>query len=149
VQKEAFGVSMEAFEWEEVMTVKQFLQELESHCETSAIITLSSGFAIDIKRTRRGIKYGYQPSHKLLLLGKLHETLGIVLRSFKRETVEIVNAKGQTMEIPVKALRMYFIDPRDKQLNVCKVTPEACFAAQNTDAKTRETLPLETGIDYR
>jgi hypothetical protein len=139
---------MEAFEWEEIMTVEQFLRELESHCETSAIITLSSGFAIDIKRTRQGIKYGYQPSHKLLFLSKLHETLGVVLRSFKRETVEIINRKGQPMEIPVKALRMYFVDPRDKQLNVCKVTPAACFAAHNTDAQTGETLPLETGIDY-
>jgi hypothetical protein len=139
---------MEPFEWEEIMTVEQFLQELESHCETSAIITLSSGLAIDIKRTRRGIKYGYHPSHKALYLSKLHETLGVVLRSFKRETVEIINRKGQPMKIPVKVLRMYFVNPQGKQLNVCKATSEACFAAQNTDAKTGETLPLETGVEY-
>lgn len=139
---------MQAYEWEKILTIEQFLQELESHCETTGIITLSSGFAVDIKRSSRGMKYGYQSNHKLLFLSQFKETLGVVLRTFKRETVKIVNTKGQLIEIPVKALRMYFVDPREQKLNVCKVTPEGCFAAQNTDAQTGETLPLETGIDY-
>ncbi|MBC7882624.1 MAG: hypothetical protein H7Y37_15110 [Anaerolineae bacterium] len=139
---------MQAYEWEKILTIEQFLQELESHCETTGIVTLSSGFAIDIKRSRRGMKYGYQSNHKPLFLSQFKETLGVVLRTFKRETVQIVNMKGQPIEIPVKALRMYFVELRDQELRVCKVTPEACFAAQNTDAETGEVLPFVSGIEY-
>lgn len=138
-----------AFEWEQIFTVKQFLQELESHCVTSAIVSLSSGFRLDLKRTKKGVKYGHDRTHKPLFLAKLHGQLGVVLRTFTANTMSVITPFGKSMEMPVKELRMYFVEQQASGLRVLKATPEACFAAQNTDSSTGEPLPGETAVEYR
>lgn len=129
--------------------IKEFLAELESHCNSTAIATFLNSdrqpFVIDLQRQGNKVIYGYQKGHKELFLNKLiwgtkpHASL--ILRSFTSEIDEITN-------LPIKELRGYVLKQEDEQLEFEKITPTMMFACHNTDAETGEPLPLEQSVRY-
>lgn len=129
--------------------LNEFLEELESHCNSKAIATFvgSDGdeFAIDLERQGHQVRYGYEPGVKELFLTKLGSRCkpagSLVLRSFTSETDPLT-------KLPVKELRGYLLQREGNRLKFEKLSPEMMFACQNTDAQTGEPLPLEQSVKY-
>lgn len=130
-------------------TLSSLLIELESHCQSKAIVTFlnsdGEAFVVDLTRKQNKIKYGYQPHIKqefIFRLSKGVKTTGsIVLRSFTDEVDEYTN-------LPVKELRGYFLIRQGDRIEYSKISPQEMFACQNTDAETGEALPLEQSVRY-
>mgnify|MGYP006271355013 CR=1 FL=1 len=131
------------------MTLERFLEELESHCQTTAIVTFmdSSGepFVVDITRNGDRIQYGYQRGIKKVFVQKImsgcNPSGSLILRSFTSEIDELT-------KFPYKELRGYILERRGNNLVFKKLSPEMMFACQNTDAQTGEPLPLEQSVRY-
>lgn len=126
-----------------------FLQELESHCQTSAIATFlnSQGqhLAIDMKRRQKKVVYGNDWDIREFFMNELLEGANphgtLVLRSFTSE----IDAFTQ---LPIKELRGYIIKSNGLDLEFEKIPAHSMFACQNTDHKTGEPLPLEQAVRY-
>jgi hypothetical protein len=126
-----------------------FLQELESHCYSTAIATFlnSDGevFVVDLQRKKQTVKYGYQPYIKQLFLTKLAKGVkthaSVILRSFTAEIDEFTN-------LPIKELRGYLLRREDDDVLFDKLSPSMMFACHNTDAATGEPRPLEQSVKY-
>ncbi|MBR8827779.1 MAG: hypothetical protein DSM107014_07710 [Gomphosphaeria aponina SAG 52.96 = DSM 107014] len=130
-------------------SVKEFLNELESHCSSTAIATFLNNqeqpFVIDLRRKHNRVIYGYQKGHKELFLNKLifdtQPHASLILRSFTPEIDELTN-------LPLKEIRGYIIRRQGEELVFEKISPTMMFACQNTDAETGEPLPLEQSVRY-
>lgn len=131
------------------MTLERFLQELESHCQTTAIVTFmnSSGepYVVDLKRDADRIHYGYHSNIKKIFAQKImsgcNPSGSVILRSFTSE-IDVLT------KLPYKELRGYILERRGNNLVFEKLSPEMMFACQNTDAETGEPLPLEQAVRY-
>lgn len=132
-----------------MLGLKQFFQELESHCRGKAIATFlnSEGecFVVDLTREADEVKYGYDPHIKALFSQKIiqgcHPYGSLILRSFTEEIDRLTH-------LPYKELRGYILKSIDDRLEFEKLSPEMLFACQNTDAETGEPLPLEQSVRY-
>ncbi|WP_017721788.1 hypothetical protein [Kamptonema formosum] len=132
-----------------IQGVKEFLEELESHCHSKAIATFAGsdgdGFVIDMERKGHQVRYGYEPGVRELFATKLGSRCepggSLVLRSFTSETDPLT-------KLPVKELRGYILQREGNRLEFQKLSPEMMFACQNTDAETGEPLPLEQSVRY-
>lgn len=126
-----------------------FLAELESHCFSSAIVTLLDSdhqvFVIDLHRHGNSISYGYNVGHKDEFIQRLlwgcEPQASLILRSFTAEVDELTN-------LPVKEIRGYVVKKLNHKLKFEKLSPSMMFACYNTDAETGEPLPLEQAIRY-
>ncbi len=131
------------------MTLDRFLQELESHCSSTAIATFlgSDGqpFVVDMNREAGRVTYGYHKTIKKIFMGKLMDgcnpSASLILRSFTSEIDEFT-------QLPYKELRGYLLRREGNNLEFEKISPELMFAYQNTDAKTGEPLSLEQSVRY-
>ncbi|NES84319.1 MAG: hypothetical protein F6K10_24530 [Moorea sp. SIO2B7] len=129
--------------------LKEFLDELESHCSGAAIATFldsdGQSFAIDLNREGNRVTYGYERNAKNLFMAKLIEGCvphgSMVLRSFISEI-------DQLTQLPIKELRGYFLTNENNTLEFEKIPPNTMFACQNTDAFTGEPLSLEQSVRY-
>lgn len=129
--------------------VRSFLQELESHCFSIAIVTFldSDGKPMRINLERQGeqIFYGEFWGNKELFIAKLlagcKPSASLILRSFTLETDELT-------QLPVKELRGYILKSDGNDLEFEKISPNAMFACHNTNASTGEPLPLEQSVRY-
>ncbi|MGK7874331.1 MAG: hypothetical protein AB4426_13775 [Xenococcaceae cyanobacterium] len=126
-----------------------FLQELESHCSSSAIATFldsdGKSFVIDLNRNGNRVSYGYEKDTKQQLIDKLLRGTqpygALILRSFTSEIDELT-------QLPIKELRGYTLKNQGDNLEFEKLPPNIVFACQNTDAETGEPLPLEQSVRY-
>ena len=131
------------------MTLERFLEELECHCQSTAIATFMSNkgesFVVDLQRKGKTVVYGYHKSVKKLFTEKIRSgcdpSASLILRSFTLEIDELT-------KLPYKELRGYLLTQQGNELEFQKISPEQMFACQNTDAKTGEPLPLEQSIRY-
>lgn len=131
------------------MTLERFLEELESHCHTTAIATFMNSkgesFVVDLTRMADRVDYGYHSSIKKIFIEKLIEGCNpsgsLILRSFTSEIDRIT-------QLPYKELRGYSLGREGNNLEFEKISPELMFACQNTDAETGEPLPLEQALRY-
>ncbi|MFB2922676.1 MULTISPECIES: hypothetical protein [Aerosakkonema] len=131
------------------MTLERFLQELEYHCQSTAIATFlgSDGepFVVDLQREADKVNYGYHSSVKKIFIEKVMEGCNpsgsLILRSFTSEIDEFT-------QLPYKELRGYLLRREGNKLQFEKISPELMFACQNTDAKTGEPLALEQSVRY-
>lgn len=129
--------------------LKRFLEELESHCKSTAIATFVGNegkpFVVDIKRQGDRVTYGYNRGIKELfinnLLGSCNPNGSLILRSFTSEIDEFT-------QLPIKELRGYMLNLEDSALEFEKLSPEMMFACHNTDAQTGEPLALEQSVRY-
>ena len=129
--------------------VLSFLQELESHCFSRAIVTFldNDGEPLVLELERQGpqVIYGAYWGIKKLFVAKLLEGCNpsgsLVLRSFTAEIDEFT-------QLPIKELRGYVLQGDGDDLEFEKVSPQSMFACHNTDAKTGEPLPLEQAVRY-
>lgn len=132
-----------------LVSVNQFLKELESHCPKNAILTFlgsdGESFVVDLQRDGDQVSYGYQWGIKELLISKLlsrtEPVASVILRSFLPEIDELTH-------LPIKELRGYVLKRQGSELEYEKLSPELMFACQNTDAETGNPLPLETSVRY-
>jgi hypothetical protein len=130
-------------------SLSNFLQELESHCYSTAIATFldSDGevFVVDLNRNGNKVIYGYQPSVKQQFLLKLSKGIqshaSLILRSFTAEIDNFTN-------LPIKELRGYLLTREKSQIKYEKLSPQMMFACHNTDAVTGEPRPLEQSVRY-
>ena len=129
--------------------VRSFLQELESHCDSIAIITFldsdGQSWVIDLKRQGHKVSYGAACESKELFVAKLivgcQPYGSLILRSFTSDMDEFT-------KLPIKELRGYMLKGDGKDLEFEKLSPNEMFACHNTDAQTREPLPLEQSVRY-
>lgn len=129
--------------------VSLFLQELESHCHSKAIVTFldSDGepMVITLKRLGDEVTYGDYWGVKELFVSKLlvgcHPSGSLILRSFTDQMDELT-------QLPIKELRGYILQGRGDDLEFEKISPTTMFACHNTDAATGEPLPLEQSVRY-
>lgn len=129
--------------------IQRFLQELETHCKSTAIATFlgSEGkpFVVDLQRQGDRVTYGYEIGIKELfiakLLGSCNPSGSLILRSFTSEIDEFT-------QLPIKELRGYVLQRQDNELEFEKLTKEMMFACHNTDAETGEPLALEQSVRY-
>ncbi|HBB31523.1 MAG TPA: hypothetical protein DDZ80_12200 [Cyanobacteria bacterium UBA8803] len=129
--------------------ISSFLQELESHCGSIAIVTFldSEGepLILDLKRQGQRVTYGAEWDIKELFVSKLligcQPYGSLILRSFTAEIDECT-------QLPIKELRGYILKSDGDDLEFEKLPPHAMFACHNTDAETGEPLPLEQSIRY-
>lgn len=130
-------------------SLSSLLQELESHCESSAIATFldSDGevFVVDLTRENDSIHYGYQEGVKELFMLKLLKGVknqaSIILRSFTDEIDQYTN-------LPIKELRGYILRKNGDRIEFNKISAKMMFACHNTDAQTGEPRPLEQSVRY-
>ena len=130
-------------------SLSSLLFELESHCNSSAIITFldSDGevFVVDLERKKQKVIYGYQKGVKELFMLRLSEGItsqgSIILRSFTDEIDEYTN-------LPIKELRGYILQKEDDRINFTKISAKMMFACHNTDAQTGEPRSLEQSVRY-
>jgi hypothetical protein len=129
--------------------VSSFLQELESHCSSTAIVTFldcdGKPMVITLKRQGRQVTYGDYWSTKELFISKLlfgcSPSGSLILRSFTADIDEFT-------QLPIKELRGYILKRDRDDLEFEKLSPTTMFACHNTDAQTGEPLPLEQSIRY-
>ncbi len=129
--------------------VRSFLQELESHCGSKAIVTFLDGdgkpMVITLKRQGQEIAYGDNWGTKELFISKLsfdcNPSASLILRSFTEEIDELT-------QLPIKELRGYILRGDGDDLDFEKLSPSAMFACHNTDARTGEPLALEQSVRY-
>jgi hypothetical protein len=129
--------------------VSSFLQELESHCSSSAIVTFldcdGKPMVITLKRQGRQVTYGDYWSTKELFISKLlfgcSPSGSLILRSFTTEIDEFT-------QLPIKELRGYILKRYRDDLEFEKLSPSTMFACHNTDARTGEPLALEQSVRY-
>lgn len=129
--------------------VSSFLQELESHCDTTAIATFlnSDGepLVITLRRQGKQIIYDDYWGEKEVFAAKLlvgcNPSGSLVLRSFTPEIDEFT-------QLPIKELRGYILKGNGDDLEFEKLPPNAMFACHNTNAETGEPLPLEQSVRY-
>ncbi len=132
-----------------ISTIDNFLQELESHCITTAIATFLDSdeqvFVIDLIKKEKSVTYGYHPlakkEFKKRLFSGSSPSAALVLRSFTKEIDDMT-------QLPIKELRGYALKREGEHLLFEKLKPEAMFACQNTDAVTGEPKPLEQAVRY-
>jgi hypothetical protein len=130
-------------------SLSEFIQELESHCSSTAIATFldSEGevFVVDLNRKDLEVSYGYHPYVKQQFLGKLIQGVkthaSLILRSFTSEVDELTN-------LPIKELRGYLLQREGTKIKFEKLSPGMMFACHNTDAVTGEPRPLEQSVRY-
>ncbi|MGI0482913.1 hypothetical protein ACN4EE_19275 [Geminocystis sp. CENA526] len=130
-------------------SLSSLLLELESHCNSSAIVTFldSDGevFVVDLERKKNQVIYGYQRGVKeqfmLRLLRGVQTQASIILRSFTDEVDQYTN-------LPVKELRGYILQRKDDRIEFNKISAKMMFACHNTDAETGEPRPLEQSVRY-
>lgn len=133
----------------QIPKVRLFLEELESHCDSTAIITFldsdSQSWVIDLKRQGQKFIYGTDLATKELFVAKLisgcQPYASLILRSFTPDIDEFT-------QLPIKELRGYFLKGDGKDVEFEKLSPNAMFACHNTDAQTGEPLPLEQSVRY-
>ncbi|HLK56352.1 MAG TPA: hypothetical protein VKU00_07295 [Chthonomonadaceae bacterium] len=136
------------YQLETLVDVSSFLRELESHCYTSAIITLSDGqeqpFVIDMEKTQTGFTYGYAVQHKALFIRRLGQCQlgGLIMRSFLKDE------RDPETGYPIKELRGYHVGVETGELTWVKISEEEMFLAQNTDNETGDMLLPERGVRY-
>lgn len=129
--------------------VLSFLQELESHCFSTAIVTFldhdSEPMVITLKRQGKDVSYGNYWGTKELFASKLrfgcNPSGSLILRSFTLEIDDLT-------QLPIKELRGYILRGDGDDLEFEKISSSAMFACHNTDARTGEPLPLEQSIRY-
>lgn len=129
--------------------VDGFLQELETHCYSTAIVTLTGkyehSFVIDLTRTEKGVRYGYALGHKELFLAKLlnsaSETAAIILRSF-------TNAKNPRTGLPLKELRGYVVRALAGRIEFFKISPDEMRDAHCTDSRTGRPIAPEEDVIF-
>lgn len=132
-----------------IESVIAFINEIESHCYSQAIATFlpsnDQPFVIDLIRKGQKVKYGYRSGMREKFIKKLIsecQPIGtLVLRSFTAEIDEIT-------KLPIKELRGYIIDSDGQNWQYQKISSTEMFAAQNTDYRTGEPLPLEQSVRY-
>ena len=130
-------------------TLSSLLIELESHCQSTAIVTFlnSDGevFVVDLNRKQNKIKYGYEPHVKQEFIWRLSQgvktTGSIILRSFTDEVDEYTN-------LPVKELRGYHLTRQCDRIEFDKLSPQMMFACHNTVVNTGEPRSLEQSVRY-
>jgi hypothetical protein len=132
-----------------IESVIAFINEIESHCYSQAIATFlpsnDQPFVIDLVRKGQKVKYGYKSGMREKFIKKLIsecQPIGtLVLRSFTAEIDEMT-------KLPIKELRGYIIDSDGENWQYQKISSTEMFAAQNTDYRTGEPLPLEQSVRY-
>lgn len=130
-------------------SLSSLLFELESHCNSSAIVTFldSDGevFVVDLERKKNQVQYGYQKGVKeqfmLRLLQGVKSQGSIILRSFTDEVDQYTN-------LPIKELRGYILRKDDDRIEFTKISAKMMFACHNTDAQTGEPRSLEQSVRY-
>lgn len=130
-------------------SLSSLLFELESYCNSSAIVTFldSDGevFVVDLERKKQKVIYGYQKGVKelfmLRLLKGVKDQASIILRSFTDEIDEYTN-------LPIKELRGYILHREDDRIEFTKISAKMMFACHNTDAQTGEPRSLEQSVRY-
>lgn len=133
----------------QMLELDSFLEELESHCFSTAIATFMSSegesFVVDMNRKAGSVNYGYQRGIKEIFREKLSQGCNpsgsLILRSFTSEIDHLT-------KLPFKELRGYMLRRLGNKLEFEKLSPELLFACQNTDAQTGEPLPLEQSVRY-
>jgi len=129
--------------------VREFIEEIESHCQLRAIATFlnSDGEAIiyELRRYGDSILYGRHSKNRDQLITEIIEGSdpvgSMVLRCFTPEIDSLT-------KLPIKELRGYVLRGNGYDIEFEKLPPETMFACQNTDAKTGEPLPLEQSVKY-
>jgi hypothetical protein len=129
--------------------VQAFLQELESHCCSRAIVTFLDSddepMVLDLERQGQQVTYGDYWGVKELFVAKLlvscNPSGSLILRSFTPEIDEFT-------KLPIKELRGYVLQGNGDDLAFEKLPPNTLFACHNTDAETGEPLPLEQSVRY-
>lgn len=129
--------------------VMSFLQELESHCHSRAIVTFLDSdddpLVIDLERQGKQVIYDEDWGIKELFIAKLLVSCNpfgsLILRSFTSEI-------DQVTQLPIQELRGYILKSKGNDLEFEKLPPNALFAYHNTDAQTGEPLPLQPGVRY-
>lgn len=129
--------------------VRSFLQELETHCCSTAIVTFldrdNEPMVITLKRLGQEVSYGDYWGTKELFISKLrfgcNPSGSLILRSFTPEIDEFT-------QLPIKELRGYVLRGDGDDMEFEKISPSAMFACHNTDARTGEPLPLEQSVRY-
>lgn len=130
-------------------SLSSLLFELESYCNSSAIVTFldSDGevFVVDLERKKQKVIYGYQKGVKELFMFRLSKGVknqaSIILRSFTDEIDEYTN-------LPIKELRGYILQREDDRIEFTKISAKMMFACHNTDAQTGEPRSLEQSVRY-
>ncbi|WP_017293876.1 hypothetical protein [Geminocystis herdmanii] len=130
-------------------SLSSLLFELESHCNSSAIVTFldSDGevFVVDLERKKQKVIYGYQKGVRELFMLRLSKGVknqgSIILRSFTDEVDEYTN-------LPIKELRGYILQKEDDRIEFTKISAKMMFACHNTDAETGEPRSLEQSVRY-
>ncbi|HEY9599177.1 MAG TPA: hypothetical protein V6D33_16035 [Cyanophyceae cyanobacterium] len=129
--------------------VQSFLQELESHCSSIAIVTFldsnSESLSINLKRRGSRVAYGNHWGTKELFIASLLRnctpSASLVLRTFTDEIDEF-------SQLPIKELRGYILKSHNNNWAFEKLPPHTMFACHNTDAQTGEPLPMEQAVRY-
>ena len=126
-----------------------FINEIESHCDHQAIATFlpnnQQPFVINLVRQGDRVKYGHKRNMREKFIKKLIsecQPIGtLVLRSVTTEIDELTH-------LPIKELRGYIMQSDGQNWQYQKISPTEMFAAQNTDYRTGEPLPLEQSVRY-
>lgn len=129
------------------MGITDLITEIESHCPRKAIVTFlrGDGETVIYNLQRQGNRLHYRNCTRTQFITELVNGANphgsIVLRSFTAQ-------KDELTQLPIKELRGYFLEGNGRDLWFEKLSPEAMFSCQNTDAKTGEPLPLEQAVKY-
>jgi hypothetical protein len=122
------------------------LHDLESYCYTTAIVTLTTEddqlpLTMDLHREDGAVQFGYAPGHKDLLMARLINYGGLILRSFLEE-------KDPQTGLPIKELRGWSLMLGDGDLVVTRIPADDLYWACNTDSQTGERLKPEPDVRY-
>ncbi|HKD76372.1 MAG TPA: hypothetical protein VKB76_12795, partial [Ktedonobacterales bacterium] len=122
------------------------LHDLESYCYTTAILTLTTEgdklpLTMDLRREDGAVQFGYAPTHKDLLMARLINFGGLILRSFLEE-------KDPQTGFPIKELRGWSLVSEDGELVVTRIPADDLYWACNTDSQTGERLQSEPDVRY-
>ncbi len=130
----------------ELPQLTELLRDLESYCYTTAIVTLTTEgddepLTMDLHREDGVVQYGYAPHHKDLLMARLINFGGLILRSFLEE-------KNPDTGFPIKELRGWSLVIEDGNLVVTRIPADDLYWACNTDSQTGARLPPEPDVKY-
>jgi hypothetical protein len=133
----------------DIDSIQAFIAELESHCFSTAIVTLTApdgrSFVVDLHKENGEIEYGYQFGVKALFIAKLAgagEGAGLMLRSFLDE-------KHPKTGLPMKEVRGYFVRFVDNALEYYPVPAAEVKQASTYDVDTGAPLEIEFEVRYR
>jgi hypothetical protein len=122
-----------------------FLIEIEGYCYGHAILTVTSldgrTFTVDLRRKGALVKYGYGPGVKELLMARLCQTTGIILRSFLPD-------KHLETGHPMKELRGYCTFIENSAFDYQKVPMDELKVSCETHCETGEPLEPEKEVIY-